>query len=131
MIADRKADIVLLNLDAANLFSEPSVRNARNTFVNFDPPYVGKGAQLYKNSFSKDDHKVFSKQVKSCRRKWIVTYDIDPLILRIYSRYRIGFMDVFYSVGEQKEAQEYVIFSGDLQIPQSIIRANEVDNDHR
>ena len=46
-----------------NLFSRPEVRSTRKSFVNFDPPYVVKGSQLYKNSFSKEDHKSLGKLI--------------------------------------------------------------------
>ena len=125
-IAARKTDITVINADASKLLGHPALRDSKGTFVNFDPPYVSKGAQLYRNSFSKQDHIAFSQTVKHCRRKWIVTYDAAPLILQTYSRYRIGFLDVSYSAGEQKTAQEYIIFGRDLVIPESIVRANEL-----
>lgn len=33
-------------------------------FVNFDPPYVNKGGQLYKNVFTSDDHKVLRDHIR-------------------------------------------------------------------
>ena len=125
-IAVRRDDITIINEDASKLLGNTALRDSRGTFVNFDPPYVSKGAQLYRNSFSKQAHIMFSKTVKHCQRKWIVTYDVDPLILDIYSKYRIGFLDVSYSVGEQKNAKEYIIFGRDLVMPESIARANDI-----
>ena len=126
-IAARKADITIINTDASKLLGNPALQDSNGTFVNFDPPYVSKGAQLYRNSFSKQDHIAFAQTVKHCRRKWIVTYDADPLILQTYSRYRIGFLNVSYSVGEQRSAREYIIFGRGLVIPESIVRANELE----
>ena len=123
-IAKHKDDITIINDDAAKLFDNPLVKNTRKSFINFDPPYVAKGAQLYKNAFTREDHILFAKMITHCKRKWIVTYDADPLILHAYSSYRIGFLDVSYSVGEQKKAKEYIIFGKELLIPKSIIRAN-------
>lgn len=128
-IAARKDDITIINEDASKLLGNSALRDPRGTFVNFDPPYVGKGAQLYRNSFSKQAHIEFARTVKRCRRRWIVTYDVDPLILQIYSRYRIGFLDVSYSVGEQKNAQEYIIFCHGLNFPESVARANAASGD--
>lgn len=124
VIASRKKDITLSCIDAFALFKQPFIQHIHNSFINFDPPYVGKGAQLYKNSFSETDHLRFAKQVKRNRRKWIVTYDVDPLVLKAYSPCRIGYMDVSYSVGEQKDAKEYIIFSNNLIIPSTTTIVN-------
>ena len=125
-IAARKEDITILNENATNLFGNSLIKKTKNTFINFDPPYVGKGAELYKNAFTRKDHISFAKVIMQCKRKWIVTYDANPLIMDVYSNYRIGFLDVSYSVGEQKKAKEYIIFSPNMLIPKSIVRVNEV-----
>lgn len=123
-IADNRDKISLYNSDARKLFSLSTVRNTRNTFVNFDPPYVTKGARLYKNSFKLTDHIALAKFILKCSRKWIVTYDVAPIIRTTYSSCRIGYLDVSYSVRNKKSAQEYIIFSNSLQIPESITRVN-------
>ena len=38
--------------------------NYHNLFIYLDPPYVDKGYQLYKNSFTKEDHVSLSKKIK-------------------------------------------------------------------
>ena len=54
-IASRKKDIILHNLDAKVLVSNGYLNYFHKLLINFDPPYVNKGAQLYKNSFTKND----------------------------------------------------------------------------
>ena len=69
----------MLNLDAKELLESQQLRRFYKAFINLDPPYVNKGAQLYKNAFCEADHRTLSELVKQCHRKWIVTYNICPL----------------------------------------------------
>ncbi|MDD3020571.1 MAG: DNA adenine methylase [Alphaproteobacteria bacterium] len=124
-IANYRENILLLNSDAVKLFSYSEVKNTRNTFVNFDPPYVTKGARLYKNSFGQEDHLALARHILKIQRKWIVTYDVSPLILKAYSACRIGYLNVSYSLRDKKSAQEYIIFGNSLRMPESILLAND------
>lgn len=119
-IAYRREQIVLFNKDAKNLLRNNELRRFYKSFINFDPPYVKKGAQLYKNSFEENDHKELFKLISHCHRKWIVTYDICPLIGELYSKYRKSYLDVTYSINVSKQAQEYIFFSRNLKLPSQI-----------
>lgn len=119
-IASYREKIMLFNVDGFNVLSLPGVKHLHPSFVNFDPPYVGKGARLYRNSFNTNDHLELARKILSCHRKWIVTYDVDPLILKAYSKRRIGYLDVTYSVKKCQTAKEYIIFSNGLEIPETI-----------
>lgn len=120
-IAAVKEQIVLLNQDAKALLQPQELRRFYKAFINLDPPYVNKGAQLYKNAFCEADHRELSELVKHCRRKWIVTYDICPLVAELYQPYRSSFLDVTYSVQSSKKAKEYIFFSDNLIIPEGIV----------
>lgn len=125
-IAAHKDHIILLNQDAKQLLHPQELRKYYKTFVNLDPPYVKKGAQLYKNAFSESDHRELSELVKGCSRKWIVTYDICPLIAELYKSYRSSYIDVTYSIQASKKAKEYIFFSNNLNLPQKIkLRGSE------
>lgn len=119
-IAARKGQIVLLNQDAKELLQPSHLRRYYKTFLNLDPPYVKKGAQLYKNAFSARDHEELCNLISGCKRKWIVTYDICPLISKLYHHYRSSYLDVTYSIKASKKAQEYIFFSDMLELPNSI-----------
>ena len=119
-IAARKAQIVLLNQDAKELLQPKQLRRFYKTFINLDPPYVKKGAQLYKNAFTEKDHRELCELIKNCKRKWIVTYDICPLVADLYSSYRRSYLDVTYSIQNSKKAKEYIFFSDNLILPDSI-----------
>lgn len=119
-IAEYRDRVLLFNEDCFDLFSCPEVRNLRKTFVFFDPPYVDKGAQLYKSSFKESDHVALSEKILKCNRNWIVTYDQSPLIAKLYNKCRIGTWDVTYATSTKRGVSEYVIFKDTLKIPKSI-----------
>ena len=119
-IASHKEQIVLLNLDARELLQPRQLRKFYKIFINLDPPYVKKGAQLYKNAFSESDHRELCELVKQCRRKWIVTYDVCPLVADLYKSYRSSYLDVTYSIQASKKAKEYIFFSDTLELPKEI-----------
>ena len=119
-IASHKEQIVLLNLDARELLQPRQLRKFYKIFIYLDPPYVKKGAQLYKNAFSESDHRELCELVKQCRRKWIVTYDVCPLVADLYKSYRSSYLDVTYSIQASKKAKEYIFFSDTLVLPKEI-----------
>ena len=57
LIAEHSKKIDVYNLDAKEFIKPDILHHYYKVFINFDPPYVEKGGQLYKNSFSKEDHK--------------------------------------------------------------------------
>ncbi len=80
------------------------------TLINIDPPYVNKGPALYQNSFSREDHEELSKVIKQLRQRWIVTYDTDELIEKLYSGFIIREIQLSYSAGEKRKiGKEYLI----------------------
>lgn len=119
-ISKYKEQIVLYNLDAKELLQPKYLNRFYNVFINFDPPYVRKGAQLYQNSFKEEDHKSLSRIISECGRKWIVTYDICTLVSDLYSDYRFSYLDVTYTVQKSKKEKEYIFFSNNLNLPEYI-----------
>lgn len=120
-IANYKEQIILLNQDAKEFLQPNQLRRFYKTFINLDPPYVKKGAQLYKNAFTEKDHRELCELIKQCKRKWIVTYDVCPIIAELYSAYRSSYLDVTYSVQNSKKAQEYIFFSNNMALPNEIL----------
>ena len=117
-ISQRKDQIILENMDAKDMLSSGYLKKYYKTFINFDPPYVMKGSQLYKNSFTEKDHRELYDYIKRCKRKWIVTYDICPLTTELYKGFRHDILDYKYSINQVKDAQEYIFFSNNLELPE-------------
>lgn len=80
---------------------------------------VGKLLQDY-YAFREEDHRELCELVSKCKRKWIVTYDICPLVADLYHSYRSSYLDVTYSIQSSKKAKEYIFFSDNLTLPESI-----------
>lgn len=119
-IANYSDRIDLYNLDVLDLLNSAVLRKYYKVLINFDPPYVEKGGQLYKNSFNEQDHKTLSNAVNKCSRKWIVTYDICDLTETLYSKFRKSYIDINYSVNKARKAKELIVFSQNLKLPSDI-----------
>ena len=115
-IAALQDHIDLYNLDALEMMDQVFPDLEDRTLVNFDPPYVKKGKQLYKNSFTTEDHTRLKNRIAECNKSWIVTYDVCDLVKELYTDFRGGFIDVYYSANEIRKAQEYVFYSDNLVI---------------
>lgn len=108
--------IDLFNLDAID-FLQNVLPHYYKVFINFDPPYVAKGGQLYKNAFTEADHEMLRNQIAICRRKWIVTYDVCDLVANLYKNYRGSYIDIYYSANGARKAKEYIFFSDNMVLP--------------
>ncbi|MBQ3524439.1 MAG: DNA adenine methylase [Clostridia bacterium] len=122
-ISDLSDRIVLYNMDAVN-FLQNELRHYYKAFINFDPPYVVKGGQLYKNSFSEADHRTLRDQIARCNRKWIVTYDVCDLVANLYSKFRGSTIDIYYSANGAKKEKEYIFFSNNMLLPPEALSTN-------
>ena len=103
-------------MDANQLINGDFLKYLHKVFINFDPPYVKKGLQLYKNSFTEQDHILLSSTISRCKKKWIVTYDICPLVRELYGNFRYDTININYSVNTTRKAQEYIFYSNNLII---------------
>ena len=117
-IANYSDKIDLYNLDAIDFIKHEVLGHYYKAFINFDPPYVDKGGELYKNSFTEEDHRILRDHIAQCNRKWIVTYDMCDLVAELYSAFRGGTVDIYYSANGAKKAKEYIFFSNNLIIPE-------------
>ncbi len=116
-IADQKDKIEIFNLDANDFINADYFKNYKKVFINFDPPYVNKGSQLYMNFFNESDHINLFQNIRQCKKKWIVTYDKCELINKLYKNYKHSLININYSVKEKKKAEEYMFFSKNINIP--------------
>lgn len=117
-ISEQRERIELYNLDVLEFMNTVLLEREDDIFVNFDPPYVNKGGQLYKNAFTSDDHKVLRDHIRDFNQKWIVTYDVCELIEELYAEFRGGKISIYYSANDVRKAEEFVFYSNDLIIPE-------------
>lgn len=117
-IAEQKERIHIANEDVFDLIENTLINMpTENTFVYFDPPYVKKGQQLYKNFFEFNDHVNLRDRITRMNHKWLTTYDHIDEIAILYQDYRQDIIDINYSAGTNKMGRELAIFSNELEMP--------------
>lgn len=93
--------IRVTNFDYETVVSAPG----ENVFLFLDPPYFsartsalyGKNGNLHKQF----DHECFAEVMKSCRHRWLITYDDSPLIRELYSFAYVADWDLMYGMRNQ------------------------------
>ena len=112
IIAEFKNRISLTHYEALD-FIDNVVLNSYKSFTFFDPPYYGKGPELYQNSYSHGDHVNLSQAIieKLKWRKWIVTYDNVNEIKSMYSKMDSLQFGLNYSLQEKRAGTEVMFFS--------------------
>lgn len=115
-IADKKQKISLYNLDVFDFVGKvlPKYESSQ-LFLNFDPPYVKNGQELYLNHFSPKDHRRLRDQISQCNQHWIVTYDYNQSILDLYSSFNYERIQLNHSAGTMKKGDEVIIYSKNLR----------------
>jgi DNA adenine methylase len=124
-IAKFKHRIKLSNLDGIR-FIKNLDKNSQNTFIYLDPPYVHKGADLYMNFFKKKDHDNLARQVENINHKWLVSYDNNDFILKLYENQQ----RLRYSLSQSasnRVGSEILVFSEQLKFDNSIEKLKNVE----
>lgn len=85
--------------------------------LNVDPPYYGKGSELYINHFKPDDHASLSKQVQRLKHRWMMTYDDCAEIAALYKSRPTYRMSLLYSAQTKRQAAELLITGHGVDIP--------------
>lgn len=110
-IARQKKQIHIYNKDVNSFIRNYLPRYEENAFVYFDPPYLGKGKQLYLNFFSYDDHVRIEKMINNqVNCDWVITYDDVQEIADIYQNHILRRFDLNYSAAVKRKASEIIIF---------------------
>lgn len=126
-IAENKSKIHLYNKDIKSFLENYVSKYEENAFIYFDPPYFNKGKQLYLNFFNYNDHIRIEKLIAdTVNCDWIITYDDEPEIEKIYEKYCIKKIELNYSVAKKRKAKELIIFKSDSSIPDinELIKSN-------
>lgn len=117
-IAEYKKQIHLYEMDGEQFLKEMN-RKKRRMFIYIDPPYVKKGSDLYMNFFKEDDHKRLFEEVKRLRKAWLVSYDANDLIFRLYNKYTT----ILYSLSQctsNRMGDEVIIYPSSISITNSL-----------
>lgn len=118
IIESRKRDIFLSNYDGIE-FMKRLNRKHSDVFIYLDPPYVEKGHFLYMNCFKKEDHIQLSRFVSKIKKKWMVSYDMNDLILQNYSKWNMIQYQLLQCTSNCKK-NEILVFSDGLEFSDSM-----------
>lgn len=115
--------ITVSNLDGLEFIKKMN-RKKNDVFIYIDPPYVQKGAHLYMNSYSHEDHKKLSSKIRKLNLKWLVSYDNHEFIIKLYNEQR----KVLYQLSQSASnriGDEILIFADKLSFENSINSLNK------
>ncbi|NOT75727.1 MAG: DNA adenine methylase [Cyclobacteriaceae bacterium] len=110
--------IVLSNDDGVKFINKLN-KSKDEIFIYLDPPYYLKGADLYMNFYSKEDHNKLSKYVNRLNKMWMVSYDNHEFILNLYAQHK----RVLYQLSQatsNRVGDEIMIFSKNLNFSQAL-----------
>lgn len=105
------------SVDGGDLIESLDDRGLQRAFVYCDPPYYVKGADLYQNALSDEDHRRIAASVARLRTSWMVSYDDAPEIRVMYERWRSIRYGLQYSAAERQLGAEVMFFSDGLTLP--------------
>lgn len=129
-IGNRREQIALSRLDASAFVKEIVPTTHKNTLVNLDPPYFGKGRDLYTNFYQPSDHADLAKAVAMIERRWIVTYDDTPEIRALYRQFPLYGTHLNYSAQVKRLGTELLVLDPKLNAPPSIMSLRLIEDDH-
>lgn len=107
--------------------------NRFRTLLYFDPPFYGKGQDLYRYAFSEQDHKYLASFLRRMQLPWILSYDAHPGVRALYNGHEhrtsltIVGKDYRAAARHYRTARELIITNVDSWEPPT----EEEDNDGR
>jgi DNA adenine methylase len=116
-IARYRRRISLYNEDAAAFIAARVPTLPDKAFLYLDPPYYGKGKDLYQHFYEHSDHETIAALVHAIRQPWIVSYDRHASLLPLYAGFRSIQYRLSYSVQDRYKGAEVIFFSPKLEIP--------------
>jgi DNA adenine methylase len=112
--------IHLTNLDAVKFLGTAQAILPENSLLFIDPPYFKKGSELYTSFYEAEDHALLSTKIGSIAHPWVVTYDDNSEIRRLYKDRRQYCFNLQYSVHEKRIGTELLIASKGLKLPSAV-----------
>ena len=121
LVASYKARISLYNEDAVMLLKRLNDELPQKTLIYLDPPYYVKGAGLYRNFYTHEDHVNIEKQLEIMNgRHWIVSYDNVAEIKEIYKNYRQLEYSLTYSAQQKMQGSEVMVYSDSISYDKEV-----------
>jgi len=122
-IGKYKDQVTLTRKDATEFILETLPRLAAKALVNIDPPYYGKGRDLYCSFYDHADHVGLSQVIPKIRQRWMVTYDDAPEIQKLYQKLPTMNLKLNYSAQVKRVGVELMILDPKLVLPEELADA--------
>ena len=119
-VAKYKSRIHFSQKDALEFLASIDSELPKRSLICADPPYYGKGANLYTSFYKPEDHAHLALSVLCLDSSWITTYDKCREISDLYLGRRQFDFSVQYSAQTKRLGSELLIVSKGLRIPKSL-----------
>jgi DNA adenine methylase len=116
-IAKYKSRIHFTQKDALDFLHKIDKDLPKRSLICADPPYFGKGANLYTSFYKREDHADLASAIMRISSPWITTYDNCPEIKALYLGRRQFDFSVQYSAQTKRLGSELLIVSKGLRVP--------------
>jgi len=118
-IANMRDRIHLTRQDALRFLRAGIAKWPEKTLIYLDPPYYVKGRDLYYDFYKPKDHQSVAEFVRSSitKQRWIVSYDNEPAIRKLYKGSPHIVYDIGYSARSASQGSEVMFFGGGLKAP--------------
>ena len=123
-VSKYRSRIYLSRIDALEFIRRSASELPAQSFFYVDPPYFSKGSRLYTNFFEIADHAKLASSLLSMQHPWIVTYDNEPDIRRLYRSRRQLQFEVSYSLEVKRVGTELLIPSKGLRVNAQLIKSS-------
>ena len=109
-IGERSDRISVSNKDGRSIVQEHA--GDPKVLMYIDPPYLAAGGSLYLNAFTHRDHADLASIVRAYPLgNWIVTYDDEPYIRRLYHGETVQSYALYYSAHKAVRSTELAVLS--------------------
>ena len=111
--------ITAYHMDGIDFIRHMERRHAEdNAGVMFvDPPYYEKGASLYMNHFSDEDHQRLAQVLRNVEVPWVLTYDNAKRIRELYGDLNHAVYSVHYSAATVRNETEFIAAREGMIVP--------------
>lgn len=118
-IALYKDQITLTREDASTYLSSTVRGLPQRALINIDPPYYGKGPELYCSFYEHADHKRLAQTIRKLKRPWMLTYDNAPEIRSLYEGLPMATKELTYYAQVKRTGVELMILNPTLLAPKT------------
>lgn len=117
-IALYRDQITLTREDAGDFLSSAVKSLPSQSLINIDPPYYGKGPELYCSFYQHADHERLAKIIRRLRRPWMLTYDDTPEIRSLYQGLPAATKELTYYAQVKRTGVELLVLRPGLIPPE-------------